>query len=60
MFEPRTATASFRVATTDFGARLVMPRLLALLDVEAPGVQVQIKPLPVDTEGMRSRAATSI
>jgi len=37
-----------------------MPRLLALLDVEAPGVQVQIKPLPVDTEGMRSRAATSI
>jgi DNA-binding transcriptional LysR family regulator len=49
-FEPRTATASFRVATTDFGARLVMPRLLALLDAEAPGVQVQIKPLPVDTE----------
>lgn len=49
-FEPRTATASFRVATTDFGARLVMPRLLALLDAEAPGVQIQIKPLPVDTE----------
>ncbi len=49
-FEPRTATASFRVATTDFGARLVMPKLLALLDAEAPGVQVQIKPLPIDTE----------
>lgn len=49
-FEPRTATASFRVATTDFGARLVIPKLLALLDAEAPGVQVQIKPLPIDTE----------
>ena len=49
-FEPRTATTSFRVATTDFGARLVIPKLLALLDAEAPGVQVQIKPLPVDTE----------
>jgi len=49
-FEPRTATASFRVATTDFGARLVIPKLLALLDAQAPGVQVQIKPLPVDTE----------
>ncbi len=49
-FEPRTATASFRVATTDFGARLVMPKLLAVLDDQAPGVQVQIKPLPVDTE----------
>jgi DNA-binding transcriptional LysR family regulator len=49
-FEPGTATASFRVATTDFGARLVMPKLLALLDAQAPGVQVQIKPLPVDTE----------
>lgn len=49
-FDPRTATASFRVATTDFGARLVMPKLLAVLDAQAPGVQVQIKPLPVDTE----------
>src|SRR5262245_12073665 len=34
-FEPRRATASFRVATTDFGARLVMPKLLALLDDQA-------------------------
>ena len=49
-FDPRTATASFLVATTDFGARLVMPRLLALLDAEAPGVQVHVRPLPVDTE----------
>ena len=49
-FEPRTATTSFKVATTDFGARLVIPKLLASLDAQAPGVQVQIKPLPVDTE----------
>ncbi|HWU89908.1 MAG TPA: LysR family transcriptional regulator [Kofleriaceae bacterium] len=49
-FDPRTATASFRVATTDFGARLIVPKLLAVLDAQAPGVQVQIKPLPVDTE----------
>jgi DNA-binding transcriptional LysR family regulator len=49
-FEPRTAVASFRIATTDFGARLIMPKLLALLDAQAPGVQVQIKPLPIDIE----------
>lgn len=49
-FDPRTATASFSVATTDFGARLVIPKLLAVLDEQAPGLQVQIKPLPVDTE----------
>jgi LysR family transcriptional regulator, transcriptional activator of nodD3 and syrA len=49
-FDPRTAAAAFRVATTDFGARLIMPGLLALLDAEAPGVQVQIRPLPLDTE----------
>jgi len=49
-FDPRTASASFRVATTDFGARLIMPGLLARLDAEAPGVQVQIRSLPVDPE----------
>ena len=49
-FEPRTATASFRIATSDFGARMIMPKLLAVLDAEAPGVQVQIRPLPVDTD----------
>jgi DNA-binding transcriptional LysR family regulator len=49
-FDPRTARASFRVATADFGARLIIPKLLAVLDAEAPGVQVQIRPLPVDIE----------
>jgi len=49
-FDPRTATASFRVATTDFGARLVIPQLLAVLDEQAPGLQIQIKPLPADAE----------
>lgn len=49
-FDPRTARASFRVATADFGARLIIPKLLAVLDVEAPGMQVQIRPFPVDIE----------
>jgi DNA-binding transcriptional LysR family regulator len=49
-FDPRTATASFRVATSDFGARVIMPRLLALLDDEAPGIQVHIRPLPTDPD----------
>ena len=49
-FEPRTATATFRVATSDFGARMIMPRLLAVLDAEAPGIQVNVRPLPVATD----------
>lgn len=49
-FDPRTATAAFRVATTDFGARMIVPKLVATLDAEAPGVQIAIRPLPVDPD----------
>src|SRR5262245_33418703 len=30
-FDPSTATTTFRVATTDFGAKLIIPKLLASL-----------------------------
>jgi DNA-binding transcriptional LysR family regulator len=49
-FEPREAAITFRVATTDFGARLVLPKLLAALAAAAPGIQVVIQRLPIDTE----------
>ncbi len=47
-FDPRAAAFAFTVATTDFGAQLLLPRLLQHLATIAPGVQVNVRPLPVD------------
>lgn len=49
-FDPRVATRTFRIATSDFGARLAMPGLLARLEVEAPHIQIILRPMPLDTE----------
>jgi DNA-binding transcriptional LysR family regulator len=49
-FEPRTATRTFRFATSDFGARLALPGLLARLEAEAPNIQIIVRPMPLDTE----------
>jgi DNA-binding transcriptional LysR family regulator len=49
-FDPRTATTTFRVATTDFGARAIASGLIGVLDTQAPGVQVIIRPLPARPE----------
>ncbi len=49
-FSPRSASATYKVATTDFGAKMVLPSLLALLEREAPGIEVVVGRLPVDTD----------
>jgi DNA-binding transcriptional LysR family regulator len=50
-FDPRTSTSIFRLATTDYGAQHLLPKLLQQLNTQAPGVQVLVRPLPVDIEG---------
>ncbi|MEQ9636177.1 MAG: LysR family transcriptional regulator [Devosia marina] len=41
-FDPATAQGSFRIAASDFFAELLMPRLGALLQREAPGIRTQL------------------
>ncbi|ARN72731.1 LysR family transcriptional regulator [Oceanicoccus sagamiensis] len=42
-FDPASSKQSFVIAATDYVAQLLMPRLLRLLEREAPGVKVRIK-----------------
>jgi DNA-binding transcriptional LysR family regulator len=49
-FEPRTSARTFRIGTTDFGARELLPRLLASLAQLAPGIQIIARPLPLSID----------
>ncbi len=49
-FSPRTASATIKVATTDFGAKMILPSLLAKLEREAPAIEVVVRQLPIDTD----------
>lgn len=42
-FDPASSQQRFVIAATDYVALLLLPRLLKLLEREAPGVEVQIK-----------------
>jgi DNA-binding transcriptional LysR family regulator len=42
-FDPRTADRSFTIVTNDFVALVLLPRLLARLSAEAPGVRLQVR-----------------
>ena len=42
-FDPKTARASISIATTDFTGILLLPRVLARLRNEAPGIHVQVR-----------------
>lgn len=48
-FDPATAERQFRVAMTDTGEFVILPRLLAALQKVAPGVRVQSTRVPPDT-----------
>lgn len=48
-FQPATARRTFRVATTDLVEMVVLPRVLALLEREAPGVDLHVR-AQVDAE----------
>lgn len=41
-FHPATARRSFRLAMSDYGATVVLPRLLPLLRRRAPGIDLQV------------------
>lgn len=49
-FDPRSLSRTFLIATADYGAGLLLPALLARLSEVAPGVQIVVRPLPVDAE----------
>lgn len=44
-FDPSTARRSFALATTDYGAYVVLPALMERLTREAPGVDVWVRPV---------------
>lgn len=41
-FDPGTSTRSFRVATTDYGAAVVVPALVRALHADAPGISLEL------------------
>jgi DNA-binding transcriptional LysR family regulator len=45
-FSPATAQRTFRIAAGDFVEFLILPKLLQLISVVAPGVVIEIVPLP--------------
>lgn len=42
VFDPGTSIRSFRVATTDYGAAVVVPSLVRALHTEAPGISLEL------------------
>ncbi|NBU59127.1 MAG: LysR family transcriptional regulator [Betaproteobacteria bacterium] len=44
-FDPRTARRSFVVAATDYMEFLVLPRLMRVLQTEAPGIDIRVRSL---------------
>jgi DNA-binding transcriptional LysR family regulator len=41
-FDPASATRRFRLAASDFGAHVILPRLMQRLRAEAPGIDIAI------------------
>lgn len=42
VFDPNTSTRSFRIATTDYGAAVVVPALVRALVAKAPGISLEL------------------
>ena len=47
-FEPASARRTFRLGTADYGAAVVVPRLLDSVAQLAPGVSIEVQPVPDD------------
>lgn len=45
-FDPRTAAATFTIATTDYGAFVLLPALLPVLEREAPRIDLRLVSVP--------------
>ncbi|MGJ8570790.1 MAG: LysR family transcriptional regulator [Hoeflea sp.] len=48
MFDPKTATESYKISGSDFFAEMLMPRLADLVSRQAPGIRVQLVDLVPD------------
>ncbi|WP_295854988.1 LysR family transcriptional regulator [uncultured Xylophilus sp.] len=48
-FDPQTATATFRIAASDYLDPLFLPQLVARIKAQAPLCQIEIHPLSADT-----------
>ena len=48
-FDPATSLRSFRIATTDYGAAIVVPPLVRALHRQAPGISLHLRAWNVDT-----------
>jgi DNA-binding transcriptional LysR family regulator len=48
-FEPASSTRRFRVATTDYGAAVVLTRLAGAIKAEAPNVSLEVRGWDADT-----------
>lgn len=46
-FEPATSLHTFRIASTEYAAAILLPKVLALLSVNAPRMQVDVVPWSV-------------
>jgi len=55
-FDPAAASLSFRIAASDYLDPLFLPELVALLQREAPGVQLDLQPLSAEYDYRRSLA----
>ncbi|MGP9810913.1 LysR family transcriptional regulator [Rhodopseudomonas sp. NSM] len=56
-FDPCSTARVFRVATTDYGAAVILPRLAGLMFALAPGASVEIA--PVDGQTFKSLGETN-
>jgi DNA-binding transcriptional LysR family regulator len=50
-FDPRTTTRRFTLYANDVGQMVFLPKLLAFLKKEAPGVTVRTSPIPLENPG---------
>jgi DNA-binding transcriptional LysR family regulator len=48
-FDPLTTDRTFRIATTDYGATVILPRLTDLMITEAPKASIEIAPVDAQT-----------
>ncbi len=47
-FDPATATRTFRISMSDMAQLYVLPRIMEVLTCQAPGISLEIQPLPID------------
>jgi DNA-binding transcriptional LysR family regulator len=59
-FDPRTTTRSFTFVMSDYAGFVLLPTLLARIRTEAPGIDVRVRPLGRDAEGLLHAGAADV